>query len=179
MSRTPALLATLTASLLVSGASAQPAAPVQPAASAPQPEYVRIEMSIDVAKPAAAVWAKIGDYCDISVWFNGLECEITSGDGGLGTVRALLGGRIIEILVAKTELSYGYTQPAVAGRFYDLYHGFLEARPVNANSSRILYTLMYDISSLADQTAKDADMARRRTQFEGALATMKQLAEAE
>jgi hypothetical protein len=179
MSRTPALLATLTASLLAAGASAQPAAPVQPAASAPQPEYVRIEMSIDVAKPAAEVWAKIGGYCDISVWFNGLECAITSGDGGLGTVRVLFGGRIIEILVAKTELSYGYTQPAVAGRFYDLYHGFLEARPVNANSSRILYTLMYDISSLADQAAKDADMARRRTQFEGALATMKQLAEAE
>jgi hypothetical protein len=35
------------------------------------------------------------------------------------------------------------------------------------------------VSNLADQAAKDADMQRRRTQFEGALATMKELAEAE
>ena len=142
-----------------------------------EPEYVRIEMSIDVAKPAAEVWSKVGGYCDISEWFNGFACEITSGDGGLGTVRALAGGRILEILVAQTELSYGYTQPAVPGSFYNLYHGFLEARPVSANSSKLLYTLMYDISDRADQAAKDADMARRRAQFEGALATMKRIAE--
>jgi hypothetical protein len=143
-----------------------------------QPEYVRIEMEIDVNKPATEVWDTVGGYCDISVWFPGLECEITSGDGGLGTVRSLLGGRIIEILVAQTDLSYGYTQPAIEGEFYDLYHGFLEAKPVTANTSKLMYTLMYDASNLADQAAKDADMARRRTQFEGALATMKELAEA-
>jgi hypothetical protein len=144
-----------------------------------QPEYVRIEMEIDVDKPAAEVWDTVGGYCDIAVWFPTLDCEITSGDGGMGTVRALLDGRIIEILVAKTDLSYGYTQPVTEGRFYDLYHGFLEARPTSADSSKLLYTLTYDVSNLADQAAKDADMARRRTQFEGALATMKELAEAE
>ena len=144
-----------------------------------QPEYVRIEMEIDVDRPAEAVWAKVGGYCDISVWFNGLDCEITSGDGGLGTVRVLAGGRVTEILVAKTDLAYGYTQPAVEGRFYDLYHGFMESKPVTATTSKILYTLVYDISNLADQAAKDADIARRRGMFEGALATMKQLAEAE
>jgi hypothetical protein len=36
---------------------------------------------------------------------------------------------------------------------------------------------MYDVSNLADQAAKDADVKRRRTQFEGALANMKALAE--
>lgn len=143
-----------------------------------QPEYVRIAMEIDVDKPAAEVWDKVGGYCDISVWFPGLECEITSGDGGMGTVR-VLAGRIIEIMIAETDLSYGYTQPVNEGQFYNLYHGFMEAKPVNANSSKILYTLVYDVSNLADQAAKDADMARRRTQFEGALATMKELAEAD
>jgi hypothetical protein len=144
-----------------------------------QPEYVRIEMEIDVDKSAEAVWDTVGGYCDIAVWFPGFECEITSGDGGMGTVRALAGGRIIEILIAKTDLSYGYTQPVNEGQFYNLYHGFLEAKPVSANSSKLLYTLVYDVSNLADQAAKDADMQRRRTQFEGALATMKELAEAE
>lgn len=142
-----------------------------------QPEYVRIDMSIDINKPAAEVWSKVGGYCDISEWA-GFACEITSGDGGMGTVRALLGGRIIEILVAQTELSYGYTQPAVEGRFYDLYHGFMEARPVTDSTSTMHYTLVYDISNLADQAAKDADMARRRGTFENALAKMKEIAEA-
>ncbi|MFK7863790.1 MAG: SRPBCC family protein [Pseudohongiellaceae bacterium] len=141
-----------------------------------QPEYVTIEMEIDVSKPASEVWEKVGDYCAISDWF-GLDCEITSGDGGIGTVRVLVGGRITEVLVAQTELSYGYTQPAVEGSFYDLYHGFLEARPVSDSTSKLLYTLMLDVSNLEDQAAKDANIARRRGAFEGALANMKELAE--
>jgi hypothetical protein len=91
----------------------------------------------------------------------------------------LLGGRIIEILVAQTELSYGYTQPAVEGQFYNLYHGFMEARPVTANTSKMLYTLVYDVSNLADQAAKDADVARRRTMFENLLVNIKNIAEAQ
>ena len=140
-------------------------------------EYVTLEMAIDINKPAAEVWAKVGDYCDISEWLK-LDCAITSGDGGMGTVRDLLGGRIKEILIAQTELSYGYTQPVTEGQFYILYHGFMEARPVTAASSKMLYTLVYDVSNLADQAAKDADMARRRASCEAALANMKTIAEA-
>ncbi|PCJ17941.1 MAG: hypothetical protein COA96_17350 [SAR86 cluster bacterium] len=146
------------------------------AASFADPEYVSIDMEIDVSKSAEEVWASVGGYCDISEWL-GLDCEYTSGDGDMGTVRALLGGRILEIMTAETELSYGYAQPAVEGQYYNLYHGFLEARPVSANSSKLLYTLVLDVSNLADQTAKDADVARRRGMFEGALAAMKEMAE--
>jgi hypothetical protein len=103
---------------------------------------------------------------------------IKSGDGGLGTVRLLRGGQVNEILVAKTDLSYGYTQPVREGQFYNLYHGFLEAKPVTPQTSKLLYTLMYDISDKTDPAAKQADMAQRRTRFEGALKTMKKLAEA-
>ena len=142
------------------------------------PEYVTIKMEIDVAKPAAEVWAKVGGYCDIGKWAKGLDCEITSGDGGIGTVRSLAKGRIKEILVGKTDLSYGYDQPAVEGKFYDQYHGYMEAKPVTSTTSRILYTLMLDESDKADQAAKDADVARRRTQFEGLLKNMKEMAEA-
>jgi hypothetical protein len=141
-----------------------------------QPEYVTIEMEIDVAKPAAEVWASVGGYCDISEWLS-LDCELTSGDGDMGSVRALAGGRILEIMVAQTELSYGYTQPAPEGAFYNLYHGFMEARPVSATSSKLLYTLLLDVSNLPDQAAKDANIARRRSSFENALANMKELAE--
>ena len=140
------------------------------------PEYVTIKMEIDIAKPAAEVWAKVGDYCAIADWLS-VDCAITSGDGGMGTVRSLAGGRVTEILVAQTDLAYGYTQPAVEGQFYNLYHGFMEARPVTATTSRMLYTLVYDVSDKPDQAAKDADIARRRAMFEGALQNMKKLAE--
>lgn len=146
-------------------------------ALAADPQYTTIKMEIDVAKPAAAVWAKVGGYCDISKWLD-VDCVIKSGDGGIGTVRVLGGGRVTEILVARTELSYGYTQPVREGQFYNLYHGFVEARPVTAQTSKLLYTLMYDISDKPDQAARQADMAQRRTRFEGALKTMKMLAEA-
>lgn len=153
------------------------AAILLPAAGmAAEPEYATVRMEIDVARPAAQVWAKVGKYCDISEWLN-VECRISSGDGGIGTVRVLAGGRVNEILVGMTDLSYGYTQPVKDGQFYNLYHGYLEARPVSANASKLVYTLMLDVSDKPDQAAKDADLANRRTRFEAALAKMKQIAE--
>jgi Polyketide cyclase / dehydrase and lipid transport len=142
-----------------------------------EPEYTTIKLEIDIAKPAKDVWAKVGGYCDIAEWLK-VDCTITAGDGGMGTVRVLAGGRVTEILVAETELSYGYTQPATAGQFYNLYHGFMEARPVTDRTSKMVYTLVYDISDKTDQAAKDADIARRRGMFEGALQNIKAIAEA-
>jgi hypothetical protein len=146
-------------------------------ALAAEPDYRTIRMEIDVAKPAADVWKKVGGYCDISNWL-GVDCKITAGEGGIGTVRALRGGMVIEIMVATTPLAYGYTQPAVEGKFYNLYHGFLEARPVTATTSKLLYTLFVDESDKPDAAAKDADISGRRTRFEGALKKMKEIAEA-
>jgi hypothetical protein len=145
-------------------------------AYAAEPDYRTIHMQIDVNKPAAEVWSKVGGYCDIAAWLK-LDCKITSGEGDVGTVRSLAGGRVDEILIAKTELGYGYTQPAVPGQFYNLYHGFMEARPLMPTNSRIHYTLVLDESDKADAAAKDADVARRRATFENALKNMKQIAE--
>lgn len=145
-------------------------------AFAAQPEYRTIHMEIDIARPASEVWSRVGGYCDISKWLN-IDCKVTSGDGDVGTVRALANGRIVEILVGKTDLSYGYTQPVKEGEFYNLYHGFMEAKPVTEKTSKIVYTLVYDVSDKPDQAAKDADVSRRRGLFENALKRMKQLAE--
>jgi hypothetical protein len=169
-------LALLAAAFTAFAAPAAPQAAGAAAAGAAVPDYTTIVMQIDVARPAAQVWAKVGNYCDISQWLN-LDCTITHGAGEIGTVRALAGGRVLEILVGKTDLSYGYTQPVKEGEFYSLYHGFLEARPVTARTSRIIYTLLYDASDKPDQAAKDADVARRRALFEAALKKMKQIAE--
>jgi hypothetical protein len=145
-------------------------------AVAATPEYRAIHMEIDVNRPAAQVWAKVGPYCAIADWLN-LDCKISSGDGGIGTVRDLANGRIQEIMIAKNDLSYGYTQPAKEGQFYNLYHGYLEAKPVTATTSKLIYTIMLDESDKADQAAKDADLANRRKTFENALQNMKILAE--
>jgi hypothetical protein len=149
----------------------QPPAPAPLAV--PNPNYVTIPMEIEVDKPAADVWKRIGKYCDIGEWFQiATGCKITSGkDGEIGAVRTV--GE--EILVGKTELSYTYTQPVRQGRPYNLYHGTLEARPVSATKSKLVYTLIYDNSMIEGD--KQADIERRRTTFMRALTNMTTLAE--
>jgi hypothetical protein len=157
-----------------------PAPVASPAGPAPlqvaNPVYVTIPMEITVNEPVRDVWARIGKYCDIAEWFQiATGCEITSGkDGEVGAVRTVGA----EILVAKTEFSYAYTQPVREGRPYNLYHGNLEARAIDANTTKLLYTLVYDISLVAgDDAAKAADVERRRVAFNRALGNMKILAE--
>jgi hypothetical protein len=137
------------------------------------PTYISIPLEITVNRPAAEVWKRVGKYCDIGEWLR-VNCTITSGkDGEFGTVRSIGG----EILVGKTELSYTYTQPVRAGRPYNLYHGTLEARPLTATTSKLVYTLVYDNSMLADDAARDRDKAQKAAQFTTALENMKILAE--
>src|SRR5207244_11959441 len=112
-------------------------------------------------------------YCDIGEWLR-IACTITSGkDGEVGAIRSVAG----EVLVGRTDLSYTYTQTVRAGRPYNLYHGTLEARPLTATTSKIVYTLMYDNSMLPDDAARAADRARRTERFMQALRNMKILAE--
>jgi len=64
-----------------------------------------------------------------------------------------------------------------AGRPYDLYHGTLEARPVTATTSKLVYTLMLDNSMLADDEARARNIEQRKATFMQALENMKILAE--
>jgi hypothetical protein len=149
------------------------AAPAQTSSAVAAPTYVSIPLEITVDRPAAEVWKRIGKYCDIAEWFQ-VACTITSGkDGEVGAVRSVAN----EVLVGKTELSYTYTQPVREGRPYNLYHGTLEARPLTATTSKLLYTLVYDNSMLADDGAREKDKAQRTATFTRALQNMKILAE--
>jgi len=152
-------------------AQAAPAAPVSVVSA--KPTYLAIPLEIAVNKPAADVWKRVGKFCDIGEWLR-IPCTITSGkDGEFGAVRSVAN----EVLVGKTELSYTYTQPVRADRTYNLYHGTLEARPVTATTSKLVYTLFFDNSMMADDAAREADRARRAAQFTTALENMKILAE--
>ena len=169
--------ALLLAALPAAQAMAQTPAPAAPPKlQIEAPTYVVIPLEITVNRPAADVWKRVGKYCDIGEWLQiPAGCQITAGrDGEVGAVRTV--GR--EILVGRTELSYTYTQPVYEGRPYNLYHGTLEARPINARTSKLVYTLMYDNSLVpGDQAAKQAEVQRRRQRFEAALVVMKTLAE--
>ena len=152
-------------------ASAAPAAPDGIVVA--HPTYISIPLEITVNRPAAEVWKRVGKYCDIGEWFR-IPCTITSGkDGEFGAVRSVAG----EILVGKTELSYTYTQAVRASRPYNLYHGTLEARPVTATTSKLVYNLVFDNSMLPDDAAREKDKVQKTAQFTRALENMKILAE--
>jgi hypothetical protein len=162
-------------------AAARAQAPAQPAATpntnivVDNPTYVTIPLEIDVNKPAAEVWARIGKYCDIGEWLQiPTGCKMLSGtEGEVGSVRSVAS----EVLVGKTQYSYTYTQTVRAGRPYNLYHGTLEARPVTDKTSKIVYTLMYDNSMLPDDEAREKDKMTRTATFQRAMTNMKTLAE--
>lgn len=165
------LFTTLSFICLAGLANAQAPAPAPLAI--PNPNYVSIPLEINVNRPAAEVWKRIGKYCDIGEWLQ-VNCTMLSGkEGEFGSVRSVAN----EILVGKTELSYTYTQPVREGRPYNLYHGTLEARPVTATTSKLVYTLVFDNSMLADEAARERDKQQRTATFTRALENMKILAE--
>lgn len=138
------------------------------------PTYTTIHLEIAINRPAEEVWKRVGKYCDIGEWMQ-FPCTITAGkDGEVGAVRSIAR----EVLVGKTDLSYTYAQPIQApNQPYNLYHGTMEAKPVTATTSKIVYTLVWDNSMLPDDAARERDRAQRRQMFETALNNMKILSE--
>lgn len=135
-------------------------------------DYVSIVQEAAVKAPAETVWKKVGGYCDIGAWMK-TTCEITQGtDREVGALRKIA-GRVEEVIVARTPLSYTYADvdPKI------LYHGTVEVRPVDARTSKIVYTLFFDQASIpADQ--REANKTRRAQMFAGVLKTMVATAEA-
>src|ERR1043165_1068556 len=169
----PNIVGLLVAAFSMSFAQAPAPAPLQ----TPNPHYVSIPLEIGVSRPAADTWTRVGKYCDIEEWLQ-VSCVITSGkDGEVGAVRSLRNGAVIEILVAKTAMSYTYTQPVREGQKYNLYHGTVEAVPVSPTTSKLVYTLVFDNSMLPDDAAREKDLQQRTAQFTRALNNMKTLAE--
>jgi len=134
-------------------------------------DYTTINLTVEVNRPADAVWKKVGGFCDIGAWMK-LKCVYTSGTGELGTVRRLA-DRIDEVMVGKTAHSYTYTQPSSP----ILYHGTLDVEPEGPHKSRLIYSLFYDQSASATDEAKTKDREQRTKVFTGALDSMKKLAE--
>lgn len=147
--------------------------PVTAAASSAPPEFTTILLEKQVDRTPDQVWAKIGPYCSITEWL-GAPCRITAGNGvSVGTNRRLR-DTIDEVMVAATAHSYSYAQPASP----IFYHGTLAVEPMDrGRTSKIVYTLMYDVSPLTTPEARQADRKQRTAHFSAALDKMKEMAQ--
>src|SRR5262249_59764337 len=89
MTRPQLIVPAAFACFAATAAEAQPPAPAP--LQTPNPSYATVVMEIDVNRPAAEVWKRVGKYCDIGEWFQmPAPCTITSGqDGEFGAVRAV------------------------------------------------------------------------------------------
>jgi hypothetical protein len=135
-------------------------------------DYVSIVQETPINVPAETAWAKVKGYCDIGAWLK-TTCEITSGkDGELGAVRKIA-NRIEEVIVAVTPMSYTYADVDTK----ILYHGTVEIRPVSKTSSKLVYSLFFDQTSVPAEQ-REANKTRRQQMFAGIMATMKGMAEA-
>ncbi|MBM3779031.1 MAG: SRPBCC family protein [Acidimicrobiia bacterium] len=165
------------AALVVGPPGLHAQAPASPALSpiVEKPTFTSVQVETTVNRPVADVWARIGKFCAVAEWFPiPSGCTIIAGtEDEVGAVRSVA----TEIMVAKTQYSYTYAQHLRPGRPYDYYHGTLEARPVDGKSTRLIYTLVFDNSTMADDAAREKDKATRAAMFTRALGNMKTLAE--
>jgi hypothetical protein len=139
-------------------------------------DYVVIHKEIIVERPADAVWKRVGDYCAIGEWLK-MKCELVSGTGDVGSVRQL-NGTTLEPMIGRTDHSYTYGQTA-GGMAAFAYHGTLAVEPVDKKRSKIVYTLIYDAALMPSDEVRKAQLDRVGPRFQGAIETMKALAEAE
>jgi len=149
------------------------AAMAQPTPGTPAPaSWTTLTLTADVAKPAYIAWDKIGgtDWCGIAKYLDVKGCEMTSGRGEVGSVRAIDTGttKVIEIAVARTPYSYTYAQPFTP----IFYHGTLAVEPTDATHSKIVYTLIWNQTAVGDAAAQAAAKASRQQRFQAAVDKM-------
>ena len=152
----------------------------QPAAETPlqipNPHYVVVSESIVVDAPVDKVWARVGGFCDITEWMNSPEwedCKYLQGNGGPASVRSI----VSEVLVGQTQYSYTYAQAPRKDTPYPLPHGTLAAEVLSPTTTRLSYTMVRDDSMLADDSARQKDIAARHARLTEWLKNMKVVAE--
>jgi len=166
----------LTTSILFAAVCPAQRGPAEAPFQIPNPHYVTVTESIEVDAPVAKVWARVGGFCDITEWMNSPEwddCKYLQGDGGPGSVRSIVN----EVLVGQTQYSYTYAQAPRRDTLYPLPHGTLAAEALTLAMTRLSYTMLRDDSMLADDAARQKDIAARHVRCAEWLKNMKVLAE--
>jgi hypothetical protein len=137
-------------------------------------DYVVITLHADISAPADVAWAKVGGFCDIGEWAN-LPCELSSGTGGVGSIRRLVGGAIEEPMIGATSHSYTYGQTVGDTKDFD-YHGTLAIERTGPTTSRVDYTLTYD-QARVPENERTALRTLINQRFTAAMQNIKAIAE--
>ncbi|MBA4209082.1 MAG: polyketide cyclase [Parvibaculum sp.] len=132
-------------------------------------DYAVIEIRGDVDRPADEVWAVVGGFFDLDKWL-GVPCIAHSGDGGIGSVRRI-GDAVVEPMIAATQYSYSYAQTEGPMAPF-CYHGTVACEGRGEARTMIVYTLVYDQSSM-DAGKRASERARIEARFGGAVEAMK------
>jgi hypothetical protein len=148
------------------------------AAQTPQPaDWVTLNFSIDIARPADVAWKKAGgdDWCAIGKYID-MPCKVDSGKGEMGSFRTIVtaAGPVVENVVARTHHSYTYAQPFSP----TFYHGTMAIQPLSPTTSRLTYALIWNQNGLPDQKARTTAYEGRKVRFQAAMEKMKAAAEA-
>lgn len=132
-------------------------------------DYAVIEIRGDVDRPVDEVWPIVGGFFDLDKWL-GVPCAAQSGDGGIGSIR-LIGDAIVEPMIGATQYSYTYAQTEGPMAPF-CYHGTVACEGRGEARATIVYTLVYDQSSM-DARKQASECARIEARFGGAVEAMK------
>ena len=99
-----------------------------------------------------------------------VKCSAVCGSGKPGSVRRI-GDAIIEPLVGATQRSYTYMQTEGPMASF-CYHGTVACEPHGEAGSKIVYTLVYDHSSM-DEDRRVTEKERLTARFGSAVDTMR------
>ena len=109
----------------------------------------------DSAQPAAAVWAKVGDFCGIAKWHPALKgCTLSQKDGATYRLLDLGGGAtVLEKLVSRDDAKRSYTYSIVEGVLpVQNYVSTLTVAEAGAGS-KITWTGKFDAKGASDAEA--------------------------
>jgi hypothetical protein len=139
-----------------------------------RPDFVTVACTVRIDRPSNKAWAEIGTFGTAGRFLN-VPCEQVSGDGAIGSVREI-GGAILEVMTGRSSTSYSYAQiKGPMARF--AYHGCLSLEADGHNACTLVYTIVYDQSSM-DEPQRTSEKQRLHDRFQGAADAMKRVAEA-
>ncbi len=144
-------------------------------AQTPQPaDWITLTFTANLNKNADVAWQRSGgdEFCAIAKYLEIQSCTVISGKGEVGSIRHIgLAGTaapIVENIVSRSKYSYTYAQPFTP----TFYHGTMSVEPLTANSSRLVYTLIWNQAAVGDAAAQTASREGRRTRFQAAVDKM-------
>ena len=100
-----------------------------------------------------ALWAKVGEFCNIKAWLPGIDTCTLSNDGRTRTLGLKGGGTVVEELISRNDSKRAYTYRAVGGLPLDDYQSTIAVEPA-PGGSMLVWTGTYKAKGQSDTDAQ-------------------------